>query len=83
MGSTMFMNATLLQRLRPTAHRQNSLRKNETLESAGELALKNYRNPLGHTREMDIVPRKQGDVTDSANRGYCAAPEDARTPARC
>jgi hypothetical protein len=26
------------------------------------LALKNYRNPLGHTREMDIVVRKQGEA---------------------
>ena len=26
------------------------------------LALKNYRNPLGHVREMDIVPRKRGEA---------------------
>ena len=26
------------------------------------LALKNYRNPLGHTREMDVVARKQGEA---------------------
>ena len=26
------------------------------------LALKNYRNPLGHAREMDIIPQKQGEA---------------------
>ena len=26
------------------------------------LALKNYRNPLGHVREIDIVAQKQGEA---------------------
>ena len=38
------------------------------------LALKNYRNPLGHAREMDIVEQKQGEAAVVWFRRTLAAP---------
>jgi hypothetical protein len=40
---------------------QDQIQDREEIK-ANFLALKNYRNPLGHSREMDIVARKRGEA---------------------
>jgi hypothetical protein len=41
------------------------------------LALKNYRNPLGHAREMDIIPQKQGEAAVIWFRRKLTAPVES------
>ena len=40
------------------------------------LALKNYRNPLGHARDIDIVEQKQGEAAVVWFRRILSAPVD-------
>jgi hypothetical protein len=41
------------------------------------LALKNYRNPLGHAREIDVIEQKQGEAAIIWFRRALSAPIDA------
>ena len=48
---------------------------------ANFLALKNYRNPLGHAREMDIVARKRGEAAIVSFRRILSTPIDLNASA--
>jgi len=44
------------------------------------LALKNYRNPLGHARDMDVVEQKQGEAAIVWFRRTLGSPVDLNVP---